>query len=107
MKTLKELRAEAGLTQTAVAKQMGVSHDSIKRWENGETAPKIDQAVTLAKVYGVGIDEIAEAAAESIVENAESPEEAQRIADEVRTADPENQSMKVTEDGKELPQDAE
>lgn len=89
MKTLKELRAEAGLTQTAVAKQMGVSHDSIKRWENGETHPNAPQAIKLAGIYGVAMDEI------------------DWEAVQIRTPRPGDQSLEVTEGGKELPQDAE
>lgn len=88
MKNLKQLRSEAGLTQKDVATQIGVSHDTIKRWETGETYPNAPQAIKLAGIYGVGMDEI------------------DWQAVQIRTPQPGDQSIKASANGEELPQDA-
>lgn len=36
---LKEVRRKLGLTQEALAHQLGVSFTSVNRWENGQTTP--------------------------------------------------------------------
>lgn len=89
MKTLKQLRTAAGLTQKDVATRMGVSNDSIKRWENSETHPNAPQAVKLAGIFGVGMDEI------------------DWEAVQIRTPQPGDQSIQASENGEDLPQDAE
>jgi ribosome-binding protein aMBF1 (putative translation factor) len=46
-------RAAAGLTQTALARQIGVSHDSmISRWESGANTPGPRYARALAAALG-------------------------------------------------------
>lgn len=39
-KRIQTLREEAGFTQASLAKEMGVSRESVSQWENGDTAPK-------------------------------------------------------------------
>lgn len=36
---IKELRARLGLTQESIAHQLGVSYQTVNRWENGLTKP--------------------------------------------------------------------
>ena len=47
------LRTKAGLTQIDVAKTLGVSIATFRRWEAGETAPTGTRIVELAKVLQV------------------------------------------------------
>lgn len=47
------LRKKAGLTQIDVAKALGVSIATFRRWEAGETAPTGTRIVELAKVLNV------------------------------------------------------
>lgn len=58
MKTLRQCRAESGLTQKDVAAQLGVSTDTMTRWESGQTYPNALQVIKLASIYGTAIDEI-------------------------------------------------
>jgi transcriptional regulator with XRE-family HTH domain len=50
------LRDKAGITQMALAHQLGVSRQAVTRWESGETAPSMDKLKMLAKVYDVSLD---------------------------------------------------
>lgn len=56
--TLKELRNEDGLTQKQAASELGVSHDTIKRWESGETYPTVPDILKLCKLYRTSFDKI-------------------------------------------------
>lgn len=41
-KTLAKARNEAGLTQRAIAEQLGISKATVQSWENGQTSPNCD-----------------------------------------------------------------
>jgi len=56
--TLKQLRKMASLTQEEAAKELGVSHDTISRWESGATQPNALQVVDICRVYNCKFDEI-------------------------------------------------
>ena len=55
---LRELRLEAGLTQEALAVELGVSNRSVSRWERGATMPDFDLLIEIAKRYDISVDEI-------------------------------------------------
>lgn len=50
------LRDEAGLSQQAVASQLGLSRQAITRWESGATVPTMDNLKSLAKIYNTSLD---------------------------------------------------
>lgn len=56
--SLKAARVNANLQQKEVAKRLGVSNKTISAWENGETAPRIDQFHALCNLYGVPVDAV-------------------------------------------------
>ena len=49
-------RKKAGLSQDGLAEQIGVSRQSISKWETGEAAPEINKLGLLAKTFGVTTD---------------------------------------------------
>ena len=51
-------RKNKGLTQEAVAEKLGVSRQTVSKWETGETLPDIRQSKRLAVLYGVTLDEL-------------------------------------------------
>lgn len=55
---LRRLRADKKLTQEQAAKRLGVSAQSISRWECGTTMPDIMLLPELARLYGVTIDDL-------------------------------------------------
>ena len=53
---LKELRAEQDLTLQNVAQGIGVSINTVSRWERQERLPNIENVVALAKFFRVSAD---------------------------------------------------
>lgn len=52
------LRTQAGLSQDALAEQLGVSRQSVSKWETDGSVPDLDRLVKLSKVFGVTLDEL-------------------------------------------------
>lgn len=57
-KNLRKLRLEKHMTQEQVADTLGVSAQSVSRWETGATFPDILLLPELAKLYGVLVDDL-------------------------------------------------
>ena len=53
-------RKKAGLSQEDTAEKLGVSRQTISKWETGETLPDIGQAKRLASIYGLSLDALTE-----------------------------------------------
>ena len=53
-------RKNKGLSQEAAAEKLGVSRQTISKWETDETLPDIRQAKGLAVLYGQSLDELIE-----------------------------------------------
>lgn len=49
-------RKKAGLSQEALAEKLGVSRQSVSKWENGDASPELDKLLLLAKVFEVTTD---------------------------------------------------
>lgn len=58
MITLKAARVNAGMTQAKACKLLGVSTSTMSAWERGDTMPRIDMAVKMAKIYNAPIEQI-------------------------------------------------
>jgi len=52
------LRKEKGLTQEALAGQLGVSFQAVSKWENEQSCPDIALLPVLADVFGVTVDSL-------------------------------------------------
>ncbi|MED1091725.1 helix-turn-helix transcriptional regulator [Bacillus paramycoides] len=55
---LKQLRVQYNYTQENVAQKIGVSKQSVSKWESGKTYPDIDNLIILSDIYNVTIDEL-------------------------------------------------
>lgn len=55
---IKILRAKAKLTQEELASKLGVSRQSVAKWENRESVPDIFNCSELAKVFGISVDNL-------------------------------------------------
>ena len=53
-----EAREKAGLSQAAVAEELGVSPPAVCQWEKGKTYPKMPTLRKIAKLYGCTVDEL-------------------------------------------------
>ena len=55
-----QARKKVGLSQEMVAEKLGVSRQTISKWETDETLPDIYQSKRLAKLYNLTLDELIE-----------------------------------------------
>ncbi len=55
---LAKARKKSGLSQENVAEKLGVSRQTISKWELGETLPDIRQSKQLAVLYRLSLDEL-------------------------------------------------
>ena len=54
------LRKKAGFSQEELSEKLNVSRQAISKWECGESLPDTDNLITIAKLYGVSMDELVE-----------------------------------------------
>ena len=55
-KNITNLRKANNYTQAELAEKLNYSDKSISKWENGESAPSVEVLVSIANLFGVGID---------------------------------------------------
>ena len=53
---LREVRLSRGMSQVELAKQLGVTKQSVSNWENDNIQPSVDMLVRLARLFGVSTD---------------------------------------------------
>lgn len=51
-------RTKAGLTQTEVARRLGIDQSTVAYWETGKNTPRASMLVKLADLYCCTIDEL-------------------------------------------------
>lgn len=79
--SLYKSRKKKGLSQEEVAEKLGVSRQTISKWETEETVPDIYQAKKLAKIYGLSLDELTDVdlnqkEIEEVIKNTDDKKEA-------------------------------
>jgi AbrB family looped-hinge helix DNA binding protein len=47
------------MTQEDIAEKVGVTRQAVAKWESGETIPDLDKCKTIAEVFGVSLDDLA------------------------------------------------
>ena len=52
------LRKKRNLTQEALAEQVGVSRQTVAKWEAGESAPDLSAAARLGQIFDVSLDDL-------------------------------------------------
>ena len=55
---VKELRTAAGMTQKALADQLGVTVPTVSKWELGQRTPELERVFRMTLISGVPIEEI-------------------------------------------------
>ncbi len=76
-----QARKKVGLSQETVAEKLGVSRQTVSKWETDETVPDIYQAKRLTKLYNLTLDELIEfdidvKEIEDIIKNTDEEKEA-------------------------------
>lgn len=57
-KGLKEARMKKGISQSDVAKELGITRQTISKWERCESVPDLPAVLKLSKIYGVSVEEM-------------------------------------------------
>lgn len=55
---IRENRIRSRMTQEFVAEQLGVSRQAVSKWENGTSEPSTGNLLALAKLFGMGVEEL-------------------------------------------------
>ena len=55
---LKKIRKDNNLSQEQFAEKLGVSRQSVSKWENGEAYPEMDKVLQICKMFNLNIDEL-------------------------------------------------
>lgn len=56
--SLKAARVNCGLTQKEAAERLEISRNTLIKWENGNSSPRVDQLSSICRLYGLSADEI-------------------------------------------------
>ena len=73
---IQELRKKAGLSQEALASQLGISRQAVSKWESGVSTPDIEKIVALSRIFGVSLSELLTGEKEETAPMDETPVEA-------------------------------
>lgn len=89
---LVDRRKAAGLSQEALAAQLGVSRQAVSKWERSGSSPDTDNLIALATLYGVSLDELLYGEAASDADSSEdgsteTVDEAKEAEDSAEHAD--------------------
>lgn len=64
---LQQLRKENGYSQEVLAEKLGISRQSVSKWERAESSPEIDNLMALSKIYGLTIDELLDVSGDKVI----------------------------------------
>ena len=54
---IRQIRKISGMTQEELAKKMNVSRQTISKWEKGSSAPDLENAIVLCKLFQISLDD--------------------------------------------------
>lgn len=57
---LYKARSKKGLSQETVADTLGISRQTVSKWETDETLPNVFQAKEMARLYELSLDDLME-----------------------------------------------
>lgn len=52
------MRKIHGLSQEALAEKVGVTRQTVSKWETGDSIPDLEKAAALAEVFGASVDDL-------------------------------------------------
>lgn len=76
---IKYLRGKFSLSQEELAEKIGVSRQSVAKWENGESLPDIKRCVDMAVLFEVSLDAFVMSSIDETVEVKEEPTEGRYV----------------------------
>ena len=94
---LVDRRKAAGLSQEALAAQLGVSRQAVSKWERSESSPDTDNLIALAALYGVSLDELLYGEAVASADDSQADDEAQNSNAGTKASDKAEEAEASTE----------
>ncbi|MGN1367359.1 MAG: helix-turn-helix domain-containing protein [Aristaeellaceae bacterium] len=58
MVAIKRIRKQQGVSQSVLAKGIGVAQSAVSQWELGTSKPSFDNLVAIARFFGCKIDDL-------------------------------------------------
>ena len=55
---IRKYRKKNDMTQEALADRLGVTYQSVSRWENGSTYPDLELLPSISEIFGISVDEL-------------------------------------------------
>lgn len=77
---LAALRRQNGYSQESLAHELGLSRQAISKWERAESSPDTENLIALARLYGIGLDELLQLDVPAGADGADAPEHARQAA---------------------------
>ncbi len=75
---ISELRTQFGITQSELAKRLGVTRSSVNAWELGFATPQLKHIVEMSKIFGTTVDGILNTSSQVIIDISELSEKEQQ-----------------------------
>lgn len=72
---LQKLRKEKGMSQEALAYELGVSRQAVSKWENGQVYPETEKLIQLGRLFHVSIDYLLNEENEQCIRDMEDQDE--------------------------------
>ena len=79
---LKKIRKDNNLSQEDLAEKLGVSRQSVSKWEQGIAYPEMDKVLQLCKMFNLNIDEILNQDIDNVERNKKSKVNVNKYIDE-------------------------
>ena len=79
---LKKIRKENNLSQEQLAEKLGVSRQSVSKWEAGQAYPEMDKVLQICKLFNLNMDELFNQDVKEIKETKESKANVNKYIDD-------------------------
>ena len=79
---LKKIRKENNLSQEQLAEKLGVSRQSVSKWEAGQAYPEMDKVLQICKLFNLNMDELFNQDVKEVNEVKESKANVNRYIDD-------------------------
>lgn len=87
---LTDLRRKSGMSQEQLADRLGVTRQSVSKWEGGTAMPELVKLISLSELFDVSVDYL-------VKDRLDSPEEAERGGDDLSARQADRLEKKVDE----------
>ncbi len=73
-----ELREQFGITQSELAKRLGVTRSSVNAWELGFATPQLKHIVEMSKIFGTTVDGMLNVSSKVVIDVSDLSEKEQQ-----------------------------